>query len=281
MSKGCSFSELHPLGCQFIGNLNTIMHLRYCLYMKLTDFKVLTFDVYGTLVDWETGIVDNLKPITEKASLSLSSNEILEAHAVLESSAQRDTPTKCYGEILAHVYKCLAETWKVSVTPEECYAYGASVADWPPFGDSVEALVYLKNFYKLVVLSNVDNCIFHSSKEKLKVSFDAIYISEDIGSYKPDVRNFEYMIENLSRLGIKKNEILHTAESMFHDLAPAHEVGLASCWIYRRYNQQGFGATMDPGIIPTYDLSFNSMADLVKAHKAEILDGTSLTALQT
>jgi 2-haloalkanoic acid dehalogenase type II len=211
-----------------------------------------------------------LKPLTDRIGGSLSDTEILEAHAVYESSAQRQTPGKVYAEILAGVYKRLAEKWRVSVSWEECLAYGGSVRDWPAFADSAAALDYLKGHYKLVVLSNVDNESFAHSNEKLGDCFDAVYTAEDIGSYKPSARNFEYMTESLARLGVENHEILHTAESMFHDHAPANQFGLANCWIYRRHDKQGFGATMNPGELPTTDFVFNSMADLVTAHKAEI-----------
>ena len=107
------------------------------------------------------------------------------------------------------------------------------------------------------------------SNEKLSVDFDAVYTAEDIGSYKPSDRNFDYMLAKLETLGIQKHEILHTAESMFHDHGPANQHGLASCWIYRRHDQEGFGATMDPGRMPKYDFRFNNMADLAKAHQEE------------
>jgi 2-haloacid dehalogenase len=116
----------------------------------------------------------------------------------------------------------------------------------------------------------VDNENFAGSNKKLQVAFDAIYTAEDIGSYKPSDRNFEYMLAKLKTLGIEKHEILHTAESMFHDHGPANRHGLASCWIYRRFDLQGFGATMHPGEMPKCDLRFNSMADLVKAHQDDL-----------
>lgn len=237
--------------------------------MKLTDYKALTFDVYGTLIDWETGMVNGLKPLTDRIG-GLSRDDILEAHAFHESTTQRYTPAKTYSEILAVVYKRLAEEWNVPVGWEECLTYGASVEDWPAFDDSAEALAYLKDHYKLVVLSNVDNASFAHSNAKLGVTFDAAFTAGDIGSYKPAPRNFDYMLENLARMGIGKEHILHTAESMFHDHAPANAFGLANCWIYRRHNQEGFGATMNPGEMPSYDMMFHSMADLVEAHKAEI-----------
>ena len=238
--------------------------------MKLTDFKALTFDCYGTLIDWESGMIDGLRPLTERAARTLNRNDILEAHARHESSQQKWTPGKRYRDLLAIVYKRLAEEWSVIVTPEECVAYGESVKDWPAFADTAEALQYLKKHYKLIILSNVDNKSFSFSNKKLGVDFDAIYTAEDIGSYKPSDRNFDYMLEKLGTIGIEKREILHTAESMFHDHAPANRFGLTSCWIYRRHADQGFGATMNPGDIPTVDFRFDSMADLVKAHAEEL-----------
>jgi len=235
--------------------------------MKLTDFKALTFDCYGTLIDWESGMVEGLGPLIAKAGRKLSRNEILEAHARHESSQQIQTPAKLYRDLLPVVYRRVAEEWGVSVTWKECLAYGQSVKNWPAFPDSADALRYLKKHYKLVILSNVDNESFAASNEKLGVGFDAIYTAEDCGSYKPSERNFDYMLAKLETLGIGKHEVLHTAESMFHDHAPANRHGLASCWIYRRYDQDGFGATMHPGEMPSYDFRFNSMADLAKAHR--------------
>ena len=237
--------------------------------MRLSDFKVLTFDCYGTLIDWETGMVKALEPLTAKVSPTPTRNAILEAHARAESMQQRVTPAKNYRDILATVYKRLGDEWQVPVTWDDCQAYGRSVGDWPAFPDSGEALKYLKQHFKLVILSNVDNQSFALSNRHLEVTFDAIYVAEDIGTYKPDLRNFEYMLENLTRMGVSRSEILHTAESLFHDHAPANKVGLKSAWIHRRNADKGFGATMHPGDMPSHDFRFDSMADLVKAHRAE------------
>lgn len=235
--------------------------------MELTDFKALTFDVYGTLIDWETGMITFLKPLTDRVSRALTRDQILEAHAYHESTTQRWTPAKRYSDLLAVVYRRLAEEWGVEVTWEECQAYGLSVRQWPAFDDSRESLNYLKQHYKLVVLTNTDNTSFSGSNARLDVRFDGVYTAEDIGSYKPADRNFDYMIETLARQGIQKHEILHTAESMFHDHAPANKHGLANCWIFRRHDKEGFGATMNPGEMPKVDFQFNSMADLMEAHK--------------
>ncbi len=242
--------------------------------MKLTDFKALTFDCYGTLIDWETGMVEGLAPLTGRMSAPPSRDAILEAHARHESSQQRTTPSMLYRDLLAIVYKRLGEEWGVEVTHQECTTYGRSVEEsWPAFQDSAESLRYLKQHYKLIILSNVDNRSFSGSNTRLGVNFDAVYTAEDVGSYKPSDRNFDYMLEKLPDIGIQKTDILHTAESMFHDHVPANRHGLANCWIYRRHDKQGFGATMDPGALPNVDFRFDSMADLVQAHRQELSAG--------
>lgn len=237
---------------------------------KLSDFKALTFDVYGTLIDWELGMIEGLKPLTARLIEPLSRDEVLEAHARHESSTQAYTPTKPYQEVLSVVYRRLAEEWSLAVSWDECLAYGQSVAHWPAFSDSARSLRYLKQYFKLVVLSNVDNVSFAHSNQKLEVEFDAVYTAGDIGSYKPAQRNFDYMLASLAAIGIQKADILHTAESMFHDHQPANKAGLTNCWIYRRHDKTGFGATMNLGTMPACDFSFNSMAELVEAHKNEI-----------
>lgn len=238
--------------------------------MQLTDFDTLTFDCYGTLIDWETGIFEGLRPLLARVEPALTRDQVLEAHARHESSQQKYTPGRRYQELLPIVYKRLAEEWRVPYTLADCAAYGKSIQNWPAFDDSAAALQYLKQHYKLVILSNVDNESFAYSNAKLQIGFDAIFTAEDIGSYKPSPRNFEYMLEKLGERGIGKEKILHTAESLFHDHKPANDFGLASCWIYRRHAKQGFGATMDPGSQPKTDFRFNSMADLVKAHQQAV-----------
>lgn len=235
--------------------------------MKLTDFKALTFDCYGTLIDWETGMINALEPLTSKVTPQLTRTQILEAHAHNESTQQHWTPNMCYSTLLSVVHKRLAEQWNVSVTHQQCIDYGESVRNWPAFEDSKTALQYLKKHYKLIILSNVDNLNFEGSRRQLGIEYDAIYTAEDIGSYKPSDRNFIYMLEKLKDLGLDKQDVLHTAESMYHDHVPARKHKLANCWIFRRHDQQGFGATKNPGTLPEVDFQFNSMADLVKAHQ--------------
>lgn len=237
--------------------------------MRLGDFKAMTFDCYGTLIDWESGIVQGLQPLVEKTGRTLTRDEILEAHARHESAQQKQTPGKRYSALLAVVYRRLAEDWGAVVDWDECLAYGGTVKDWPTFADSADSLAYLKQHYKLVILSNVDNASFAQSSAKLGVDFDAVYTAQDIGSYKPADRNFEYMLRHLAGIGVARDAILHTAESLFHDHEPAKRHGLASCRIFRRRGQTGYGAAMAPASTPDYAFCFDSMADFVAAHRQE------------
>ena len=237
--------------------------------MKLSQFKVLTFDCYGTLIDWETGMIAALEPLVGRLRRRPSRDQILEAHARHESAQQRWTPAKRYSDLLATVHKRLAEEWGVETSWNEARDYGRSIKDWPAFPDSAGALRYLKKQFKLAILSNVDNESFAFSNAKLETAFDGIYTAEDVGSYKPDQRNFDYMLEKLATLGLAKHEILHTAESLFHDHEPANRAGLTSCWIYRRHADSGFGATMAPSVTPTYQFRFTSLMEMAKAHQAE------------
>ena len=237
--------------------------------MNLTDFRVLTFDCYGTLIDWESGIHANLHPLLARSGLELSRDQALEAFARHESAQQAETPGMIYSQLLAAVHRRLAREWKVAAAEADHARFGASVPDWPAFPDSAASLQYLKRHYKLVILSNVDRESFKGSNRRLGVDFDAIYTAEDIGSYKPDLANFRYMLDRLAKLGYGKADILHTAQSLFHDHAPAKRFGLASAWIDRRHVGQGWGATMPPPAGASYEFRFPGMAAMAEAVRAE------------
>jgi 2-haloacid dehalogenase len=236
--------------------------------MELTDFKVLSFDCYGTLIDWESGIWEALQPMMALAANKLSREAALEVFARHESAQESATPAKIYSELLGVVHAHMAEELGVPADVARDKTFGHSVPHWPAFADSAKALTYLKQHYKLVILSNVDRTSFKASNKKLGVEFDAVYTAEDIGSYKPDPRNFAYLIEHLqSDLGLSAKNDLHTAQSLFHDHAMAKKVGLARAWIDRRQGQAGGGATMPLADRPDVDFYFPSLAALVDAHK--------------
>jgi 2-haloacid dehalogenase len=236
--------------------------------MKLTDFKALTFDCYGTLIDWETGIWNALQPLLCQVGLDIERENALAAFGLYEMAQQEQTPSLRYCDLLSVVHARLAKAWGADIHAEMNDRFGASVPDWPAFADSGESLAYLKRHYKLIILSNVDRKSFAASHEKLGVSFDAIYTAEDIGSYKPDPRNFAYLLEHLQAdFGIGRNEILHTAQSLIHDHVPAEKACLARAWIDRRFGKPGGGATVLPETMPKVDFHFKSMAELAAAHR--------------
>ena len=237
--------------------------------MRLGDFSTLAFDCYGTLIDWESGILHALRPLAARSSLVLTDDAILEAHARCESRRQAATPGRLYRRLLADVHADLAAEWGVAAAADEAAAYGESVANWPAFADSAAALAVLKRHFRLVVLSNVDRQSFAASQARLGTDFDAVFTAEDVGAYKPDMRNFRHMLSGLQDMGVGRQEILHTAESMFHDHVPAARLSLASCHIYRRHGRSGFGATMKPESVPPVAFRFHSLAEMAEAARNE------------
>ena len=238
--------------------------------MKLTDFDTLTFDCYGTLIDWEAGITAALEPLAARAGRAIDAEERVAAFGRHEHEEQARSPGALYPEILAGVHAAIARDWGIDPDQALARAFGGSVPDWPAFPDSAQALGYLKRHYRLVILSNVHRAGFAASNEKLGVEFDAIYTAEDIGSYKPDPRNFHYMLEHLERdFGVTRGGILHTAESLFHDCATARSLGLATAWIHRRAEVGGFGATQVVEEPPEVDFYFTSLGEMAAAHRDE------------
>ena len=238
--------------------------------MRLSDFKALCFDCYGTLIDWEAGLCRALAPLRERSGVS--QDELLEAFGKAEHEVEEANPKMRYSELLTLVHGRLAEHFGLAPDDEAAHAFGQSVGNWPAFPDSPEALAYLKRHFKLVILSNVDKASFARSNEQLGVEFDHIMTAEEIGSYKPDLRNFEYLLARLQADGIAKSELLHVAQSLFHDHAPANRMGIASAWIDRRHDRPGGGATKVPDPMPRYDFRFTSLEELAAAHRAELAE---------
>ena len=239
--------------------------------MNLRDFDTLTFDCYGTLIDWETGLLRAV--LAHLPGAARPDEEILETYARLEAEAEVETPSAPYPEILARVHGRLAETWGLAADAERAAAFGASVGEWPAFEDSAEALRVLKRHYRLVILSNIDRDSFRASEERLGVRFDHVFTAQEIGSYKPDPRNFEWMLGRLAEVGVEKERILHTAQSLYHDHVPASRLGLATCWIDRRHDRPGWGATPAPPGDVRVDFRFPSLAAMVGAVEAERVRG--------
>jgi len=240
---------------------------------KLTDFSALTFDCYGTLIDWESGIWDALQPLLHKNGCDkITRGLALGAFAELESAQQNETPDLLYPLLLARVHANFAKRFELSSDSDLDQAFGASVPHWPAFPDTADALRELKKHYKLVILSNVNRDGFAASNLKLGVTFDAIYTAEDIGSYKPTQRNFDYMLDRLSKeQAVSANQILHTAQSLFHDHVPAGKAGLSRAWIDRQGLSKGgsWGATAKVEERPEVDFIFPTMGAMAEAVSAE------------
>ena len=235
--------------------------------MRLSDFNALSFDCYGTLIDWEGGLADALRPLRQRSGAT--SEELIDAYGPVEHAVEEEFPGLRYSELLEKVHQRLSEQFSVQPEADAARAFGQSVGDWPAFPDSAEALRYLKQHFKLIILSNVDRASFARSNQRLGVSFDHIFTAEEIGSYKPDLRNFEYLLGRLSDAGIAKDQLLHTAQSLFHDHAPANRMGIASAWIDRRHDKAGSGATVVPDPMPHFDFRFTSLGEMAAAHLAE------------
>ncbi len=241
--------------------------------VRLADFSALTFDCYGTLIDWESGIWDALQPLLmESGCAEITRAAALQAFAEEESGQQAQTPDMLYPKLLERVHGTLARRFGLRSTAALDAAFGASLPHWPAFPDSADALRVLKAHYKLVILSNVNRDGFAASNRKLGVAFDAIYTAEDVGSYKPAPANFEYMLDRLrGDFGLDAPDILHTAQSLFHDHVPARAFGLANAWIDRQGLSGGgdWGATAVVGEKPQFDFLFPDMASMARAMVAD------------
>ena len=240
--------------------------------MNLNDYKVLTFDCYGKLIDWEAGIWDALQPlIMANGRSDIACGKALETHAILERQQETEAHGMLYTDVLTRIHGQFAAKFGLRSNEQLDADFGRSIPHWPAFPDTADALRYLQTRYKLVILSNVSREGFAASSRKLGVEFDAIYTAEDIGSYKPAAGNFEYLFEHLKQdLGLERADILHTAQSLFHDHVPAKKFGLANAWIDRQHLSESgsWGATAKVSEQPEVDFLFFSMGEMAEAVKA-------------
>jgi len=233
--------------------------------VDLSDFRVLSFDCYGTMIDWETGILANIRPWLDVQGVEVDDVEILEAFGRVEAAEEASTPDALYPNILTRVHDRLGATWNLDPDPIAAARFGNSVGSWPPFSDSHDALTRLGRQYRLVILSNVDQKSFAASRDQLDITFDAVYTAETIGSYKPDPANFDYLLEAERTAGYDQAEILHVGQSLFHDHVPAANAGIATCWIQRPSPGGKHGAAQPPATRPEVDFHFTTLAELAAA----------------
>ncbi len=230
--------------------------------MTPSAFRAFTFDCYGTLIDWEQGMLQALRTL---AGIDGDDDALLAAFARHEHTIQEQHPAMRYPEVLSHACRAISADFGQAATDEQATAFGASIADWPPFPDSVEALAYLREHGLLMALSNVDRASFAHSARRLGDPFHAVVTAEDVGSYKPAPAHFEHAKSLLADEGIAPGEVLHVAQSLFHDVLPGRAAGLSTCWIDRRAGRPG-GATPPVDVEP--DITFTDLASLAAWHRA-------------
>jgi 2-haloacid dehalogenase len=233
--------------------------------MELTDFEALSFDCYGTLIDWETGIAAALAPWLHKRGVRAEAEQLLASFALHESEAEAAHPTDLYPQILARCIRALGEEYGAPVDEYDIAGFASSVPDWPAFPDSPGALARLGERFKLIILSNIDNVSFAASQTRLGVTFTSVLTAQDFGSYKPSPRNFEALLAEAARLDIGEGKLLHVAQSLFHDHVPAKRAGLPTVWINRRQGREGWGATPPPRGDATPDWEFPAVATFADA----------------
>jgi 2-haloacid dehalogenase len=197
-------------------------------------FEWLSFDCYGTLIDWETGLLGYLRPLLENNGHALSDAQILNLYSELEPRAQSG-PYRSYREVLAQAVRDFARELHFSVGTAEANGLAESIRNWQPFADTVPALRRLQSRYKLAVLSNIDDDLFAYTAPKLEACFDAVVTAQQVHSYKPSFNNFEAL---LRRFQIPRERLLHVAESLYHDVVPAHALEIATVWVNRRQGKE-------------------------------------------
>jgi 2-haloacid dehalogenase len=224
-------------------------------------YEVLSFDCYGTLVDWESGIVSGLRPVLRAHGVEASDDEILDLHAGTEhrlQSASEEGGYVKYRDVLGEEVREAGRRWSFEPDTSEVGALPDSVRYWLPFPDTVNALHALKSRYELAIISNVDDGLFALTARYLEIEFDYIITAEQAGTYKPSLGNFELA---LKRIGAPPGRILHVAESLFHDHVPAKKLGLDTAWVHRRAFKGGFGAT--PPAEADFDIEVPDLESLV------------------
>ncbi len=229
-------------------------------------FRALTFDCYGTLIDWDTAIGQWLEGWAAAKGIAANRDDLMEDFAEAQREQQATPVFQSYRTVVAKALATLTERAGVEATEGELEEFSASVAAWLPFDDSVNALKELKAQGRLLgVVSNVDNDLFAGTRALLGDPFDLVVTAEDVQSYKPRLRHFYAMRDRLAERGIGKNAILHAARSKYHDIGSANALGWENCWVDRRHNETSRGVGLPSSAKPTYRVT--SLAELVSLLK--------------
>ncbi|MFQ3623586.1 MAG: HAD-IA family hydrolase [Acetobacteraceae bacterium] len=228
--------------------------------LDLHRYAALTFDCYGTLIDWEKGILGFVEPLCRAQGRDWSAAHILEAFGDLEHREQERDPAALYPVILERTFLALCDRLGLRRDLAQARAFGVSAGDWPPFPDTAAAMGQFHGRFVLGILSNVDDASLARSIAAIGVAPDFTVTAQQVGSYKPATAHFERALAILAERGIGRERVLHVAQSMFHDIAPARALGLPCCWVNRRARRAGQGATPAAHVVPDYAVS--SLAEL-------------------
>jgi len=227
--------------------------------LDFTRFEILTFDCYGTLIDWETGILSALHRILSVHSKQLDDGELLKLYGDFEQRSEAG-PFQPYREVLSSVVRQFGKHLGFSPTAQEISSLPNSLPSWKPWPDTVTALHQLKSRFRLAIISNIDDDLFAATRPQLEVPFDEIITAQQAQAYKPSLKLFELA---LTRIKAPAHRVLHIGQSIYHDVVPAQSLGLATVWVNRPSARPGVGAVKAAEATP--DLTVSSLAELAAA----------------
>ena len=233
--------------------------------MKLREFKILTFDVVGTLIDFEAGILDYVRPIAQRAGVQLDDETILHSYGKAEGIEHERTPGLPFPPMMAPAYRTMAAELGLPADEATVEGFRLSIPAWPAFPDTVEALKRLRKHYRLVAMTNSDNWALGHFARTMEHPFDDMVTAEDVGTCKPDPQFFAYARGRQSPHGYKLEDYLHVAQSQYHDIGVARQLGYRTCWIERRMGKEGFGGSPAPAVVTEPDYHFESLVKLADA----------------
>jgi 2-haloacid dehalogenase len=233
------------------------------MQLSLFDFDAVTFDVYGTLIDWEPAIIDFLRRWAARNAISSSPQDLLMAFDRARAEIQKERPAHLYPDVLRRCFDHMSAAFAVAVDRQEREAFAAAPHQWPAYPDSHAGLKALQAHARVGALSNIDNASLESSCSKLDFHFDLVVTAERVGAYKPDLPHFQTGIADLAAVGIARDRILHVGQSLRADIAPANRLGLRCAWINRPGRLLGLSGEGAAEAKP--DLTVSSLQELVTA----------------
>jgi 2-haloacid dehalogenase len=231
--------------------------------LRLADFDAVTFDVYGTLIDWEPSIIAFLRRWGQVHGVSASGDDLLMAFDRARAAIQKERPAHLYPEVLRRCFDRICQEFVVAADAQEREAFAKGPHDWPAYADSHAGLKALQVRAKVGALSNIDNASLRSSCAKLDFAFDIVVTAERVGAYKPDWPHFNTALAELKALGIPPARILHVGQSLRADVTPANKLGLTCAWVNRPGRALGLSGEGVAEARP--DLTVSSLRELVAA----------------